>query len=169
MSHVTCEWVMSRANESHHPNTSRVRCQSCHIKKSRHTWNVMSQKWGMSHVNGACQMWMGRVTCKCVMSHMNESSHHHTTGVLGCIWVGAFATGTGKKIQFLNLFLQFLNLFLQFLNLFLQFLKSQHYSRCTSTVSNLVAMRLLNFDTTFEFIFDTQKSALQSMYIDCQI
>ena len=58
MSHVTCEWVMSRVNESCHMWMSHVTCE-----------------WVMSHVNESCRMWMSHVTCERVMSRVNESCH----------------------------------------------------------------------------------------------
>jgi len=64
MIHVTCEWFMSRINESGHI------CMTYHELATTNWWScrciALWASWVMSQ-------WMRHVTYECVMSHMNES------------------------------------------------------------------------------------------------
>jgi len=97
ISHVSCEWVMSRMNEScpmssstsPRAHTSLVMShmnESCHIRMSH-----VLHEWVMSHMTESfhkskkrvlpCHMWMSHVTYEWVTSHMDESCH---------IWLSPF-------------------------------------------------------------------------------
>jgi len=97
MSHVTYEWVTSSMNESRHICTSRVKYQRamsntnepCLPSATAARFQRAAHESVMSHVKTS------HVTCKWVMSHMNES--RHTYGLVTHIWLKS-DIGNGSTI-----------------------------------------------------------------------
>jgi len=76
--HLTCDWVMSRMNESCHRWMSHVTYERVMSRMNEpcHVWmSHVTYEWVMSRINESCHVWMSHVTDEGVMSHMNESCH----------------------------------------------------------------------------------------------
>jgi len=83
ISHVTCEWVMSRMIEICHVWVNHTiyewvisrmneSCHECHVWVSHVTY---AYEWGMSRMIEICHVWVNYVIYEWVMSRMIESRH----------------------------------------------------------------------------------------------
>jgi len=100
MSHVECEksWHIRMRHGTYEFVTSHSCVPPREQSAGRFYRNKKKERF-MSHMNESCGMWISRVTCECVMSHMNALHHTRAYRLENSKRGGFIATKKKEKIH----------------------------------------------------------------------